>query len=154
MAQTEARSQSTTDVTPQVYQIRTPLLRQGRLDTVLADTGNMQVRVKCYAAGGENALHTHPGEDHTFVVLAGKARFWGNEGEVATLERNQGIMLPANCFYWFESCADEPLVLLRVGAKTTAERKERMGPDGRPLPGGSIENKTVPPIIWEGAFYE
>jgi quercetin dioxygenase-like cupin family protein len=154
MAQTQTHPEAATEVAPQVYTVRTPLLRQGRLDTVLAQTDTMQVRVKCYAAGGENALHTHPSEDHTFVVLAGKARFWGKDGEVATLGRNQGIMLPANCFYWFESCADEPLVLLRIGAKTMSEKKERMGPDGRPLPGGSLENKTVPVILMEDAYYE
>jgi mannose-6-phosphate isomerase-like protein (cupin superfamily) len=154
MAQTETRSDAAAAVAPQVYTVRTPLLRQGRLDTVLAKTDTMQVRVKCYAAGGENALHTHPGEDHTFVVLAGQARFWGKDGEVATLGRNQGIMLPANCFYWFESCADEPLVLLRIGAKTTPEKQERMGPNGRPLPGNSLENKTEPVILMENAFYE
>jgi mannose-6-phosphate isomerase-like protein (cupin superfamily) len=143
-----------TDVAPQVFRLRTPLLRQGRLDTVLAEAHGFQVRIKCYAAGGENALHTHPDEDHTFVVLAGRARFWGPEGEIATLERNQGILLPRGAFYRFESCADEPLVLLRVGARTGQAAIPRIGPDGRPLPGNSPENKTVPPVLIEGAYFE
>jgi mannose-6-phosphate isomerase-like protein (cupin superfamily) len=154
MAQTETRTEAATDVQPTVYRMRTPLMQQGRLDTVLAETDVMQVRIKCYAAGGENALHAHPAEDHTFVVLAGQARIWGKDGEVAVLGRNEGIMLPRGCYYRFESCADEPLVLLRVGAKTARVQVTRITPDGHPIPGDSPENKTVPPIIMEGAYYE
>jgi mannose-6-phosphate isomerase-like protein (cupin superfamily) len=151
MARTEAR----TDVKPTIYQLRTPLMQQGRLDTVVAKTDTMQVRMKCYASGGENAMHAHTTEDHTFVVLQGQARFWGPDGEMATLGRNQAILLPRGCYYRFESCAEEPLVLLRVGAKTghTAETT-RIAPDGHPIPGDSEENMTVPPIVMEGAFYE
>jgi mannose-6-phosphate isomerase-like protein (cupin superfamily) len=154
MAQTETRADAPTDVAPQLFKLRTPLLSQGRLDTVLAETDVMQIRMKCYAAGGENALHAHPAEDHTFVVLAGQARFWGSDGEIATLGRNQGILLPRGCYYRFESCADEPLVLLRVGARTARIPVPRIAPDGHAIPGDSLENKTVPPIIIEGAFYE
>ena len=154
MAQAETPTGATTEVEPQLYRLRTPLLSQGRLDTVVAQTDVMQVRMKCYAAGGENALHAHPAEDHTFVILAGQARFWGKDGEIGTLGRNQGIMLPRGCYYRFESCGAEPLVLLRVGAKTERVEVTRIAPDGRPLPGDSLENKTVPPIIMEGAFYE
>src|SRR5438874_6075870 len=115
MAQTETRPEAPTSVQPEVYRLRTPLMQQGRSDITLAQTENMTVRIKCYAAGGENALHAHAAEDHTFVVLAGQARFWGPEGEIATLGRNEGIMLPRGAYYRFESCADEPLVLMRVG---------------------------------------
>ena len=154
MAQTETRPEATTEVAPQLFRLRTPLMAQGRLDTVLAETETMQVRIKCYAAGGENALHAHRAEDHTFIVLAGQARFWGTDGEIATLGRNQGILLPKGCYYRFESCADEPLVLLRVGARLGKADVPRLTPDGRPIPGDSLENKTVPPIVLDGAFYE
>ena len=154
MAQTQTRPAAPTEVKPEVYRLRTPLMQQGRSDITLAQTENMTVRIKCYAAGGENALHAHAAEDHTFVVLAGQARFWGPDGEIATLGRNEGIMLPRGAYYRFESCADEPLVLLRVGAKLGTAEVPRMTLDGRPIPGDSLENKTVPPIVMEGAFYE
>ncbi len=154
MAQTEIRPQAPASAPPEIYRLRTPLMKEGRLDTVLSETDHMQVRIKCYAAGGENALHAHAGEDHTFVILQGQARFWGPDGEIATLGRNEGIMLPRGCYYRFESCADEPLVLLRVGARFEKVEVPRVTPDGRPIPGGSAENKTVPPIVMEGAFYE
>jgi mannose-6-phosphate isomerase-like protein (cupin superfamily) len=154
MAQTETRPQAPTTAQPEVYRLRTPLMKQGRSDITLSQTENMTVRIKCYAAGGENALHAHAAEDHTFVVLAGQARFWGPDGEIATLGRNEGIMIPRGAFYRFESCADEPLVLMRVGAKLGTADVPRMMLDGRPIPGDSLENKTVPPIVMEGAFYE
>ena len=154
MAQTETRPEAATHVQPEVYRLRTPLMQQGRSDITLSQTENMTVRIKCYAAGGENALHAHAAEDHTFVVLSGQARFWGPDGEYATLGRNEGIMIPRGAYYKFESCADEPLVLMRVGAKLGKADVPRMTLDGRPIPGDSLENKTVPPIVMEGAFYE
>ena len=154
MAQTEIRPEAPPDVQPQIFQLRTQLMSQGRSDTVLANTDAMQVLIKCYAAGGENALHTHLAEDHTFVVLAGQARFWGKDGEIATLGRNQGILLPKGAYYRFESCAEEPLVLLRVGARTGKVTVGRVAPDGHALPGDSLENKQVPPVFIEGAYYE
>ncbi|HZS01520.1 MAG TPA: cupin domain-containing protein [Chloroflexota bacterium] len=154
MAQTETRPQAPTTPQAEVYRLRTPLMKQGRSDITLSQTENMTVRIKCYAAGGENEFHAHAAEDHTFVVLQGKARFSNPEGEIATLGRNEGIMLPRGAFYKFESCADEPLVLLRVGAKLGTAEIPRVTVDGRPIPGDSLENKTVPPIVLEGAFYE
>ena len=47
------------------------LLDQGRTNTVLAKTDNMEARLKVYASGGENALHTHFNEDHMFVIMQG-----------------------------------------------------------------------------------
>ena len=107
-----------TAIKAETFRVRTPLLKEGRLDTVLGEADRMQVRVKCYAEGGENALHTHLDQDHTFVVLAGKARFFDRDGVTGELGRNEGILLPRGAFYKFESCGDEPLVLLRVAAYT------------------------------------
>ena len=154
MAQTETRPQIPTGVKVERYRLRTPLMQQGRLDTVLAQTDHMQVRIKCYATGGENEFHAHAAEDHTFVVLQGQARFWQPEGEVGVFGRNEGILIPLGAYYRFESCGDEPLVLLRVGAKTGNVDVPRLTVDGRPIPGHSEENRTVPPIVMEGAFYE
>ena len=156
MAQTEIKPEVPADVQPQVYRLRTPLMQQGRMDTVVAKTDVMQVRMKSYAQGGENALHAHTVEDHTFIILQGQARFWGKDDvEIGTLGRNEAVMLPRGCYYRFESCGDEPLVLLRVGAKTGHTAPEnRVKPDGTPIPGDSEDNKTETPIILEGAYYE
>ncbi|MEM9925557.1 MAG: cupin domain-containing protein [Cyanobacteria bacterium P01_D01_bin.50] len=139
---------------PQLYQLKTQLLSKGRSDRILAKTDSMSVRIKCYAQGGENVLHAHPGEDHTFIVLAGSARFFGKDGEIAELNRNQGIMLPRGSFYRFQSCGDEPLVLLRVGAEKEKVPVTRVGVEGESLPGKSKANKHEDGVPIEGLFYE
>ncbi len=149
MAQTKARPKATQ------YRLRAPLLSQGRMDTVMAETDNMQVRLKVYAQGGENALHTHLDQDHTFVVLQGEARFWDETGETKVYGRNEGIMLPRGAYYRFESCGNVPLVMLRVAARNGPRTgDDRIAPDGHPLPGNSEENFHTEPVVIEGSFYE
>ena len=143
-----------TAVQPEVFRLRTPLLKEGRLDTDLIKTNNVVVTMKCYAQGGENELHTHVAEDHIFIILDGQARYWGKDGEIATLGRNEGIFLPAGAFYKFESCGDTPLVLLRVGIGGDEARSARINIHGQPMAGNSKENKHVDPVVIEGAFYE
>jgi mannose-6-phosphate isomerase-like protein (cupin superfamily) len=138
----------------QIFQLKTQLLSKGRSDYTIANTDLMSVRIKCYAQGGENVLHSHPGEDHTFVVLAGKARFFSKDGEIGVLTRNHGILLPRGSFYKFQSCGDEPLVLLRVGAEKEKLPVNRIGVDGSSLPGISKENKHENGVTIEGLYYE
>ncbi len=61
---------------PSFFKMRAQLLDQGRTNTALARTDNMWATLKVYASGGENGLHTHPHEDHTFIVLQGSARYY------------------------------------------------------------------------------
>ncbi|OLT59547.1 cupin domain-containing protein [Moorena bouillonii] len=149
---TEKSSNQTPE--PQVFQLKTKLLSKGRSDYTLAKTDLMSVRIKCYAQGGENVLHSHPGEDHTFIVLAGQAKFFGKDGEVGTFSRNQGILLPRGTFYKFQSCGDEPLVLLRVGAEKDKLPVNRIGVEGESLPGKSKANKHEDGVPIEGLYYE
>ena len=51
--------------------------QQGPTDRPMAASDKMWVVLKIYAADGENGLHPHPNEDHTFVVLQGEAKFYG-----------------------------------------------------------------------------
>lgn len=139
---------------PQLFRLKTQLLSKGRSDYLLAKTDLMTVRIKCYAQGGENGLHAHPAEDHAFIVLDGAARFVGKDGEISVLTRNQGLMLPKGAYYRFESCGDKPLVLLRVGAAKEKPKVSRINPEGKPLPGGSAENKHEDGVLIEGLFYE
>ena len=57
-----------------------PLLEQGTTYDPLATAENLWVNLKVYASGGENALHSHGGEDHAFIVLQGKATFTFGDG--------------------------------------------------------------------------
>jgi len=45
--------------------------------------------------------------------------------------------------YWFQSTGDQNLVMVRVGAFYPGEKPGRLTPDGRDIPGNSVENKQV-----------
>ena len=142
------------DTEPQIFQVRTQLLSKGRSDYTLASTEAMSIRIKCYATGGENVLHTHPGQDHTFIVLAGKAKFYGIDGEVTELIRNQGILIPEGFYHYFSSCGEEALVMLRIAAEKRKVRARRIGIDGKPFSGKSQENNYEEKVPIEGRYYE
>ena len=147
-----ARTQSVDQPAPQLFDLRIPLLKKGRSHKVVAQTDIMNVAMKCYAEGGENALHTHLEEDHVFVIMDGKARFFDKDGELATLGKHQAILAPKGWYYYFESCGDRPLIMLRFGAYV--KKPARMGVDGREMPPDSPENKHVPPVPIPGAYFE
>jgi mannose-6-phosphate isomerase-like protein (cupin superfamily) len=75
--------------------------------------GNVQVIKK----GGENTLHSHKHLDGFWMVLKGRARFYGEGDEViAELGPHDGIMVPRGFKYWFEAVEGETLELLQVEA--------------------------------------
>src|SRR5882672_6575759 len=66
---------------PSFFKMRAQMLAKGRTNTPLARTDNMWAILKVYASGGENGLHTHPNEDHTFIVLQGSTmKVWSSLG--------------------------------------------------------------------------
>jgi mannose-6-phosphate isomerase-like protein (cupin superfamily) len=92
-----------------------PLLEQGTTYDSLATAENLWASIKVYASGGENALHSHAGEDHIFIVLQGQATFGFEGGRTSIVRKNEGVMIPKNVKYKFEADEAENLVLLRVG---------------------------------------
>jgi mannose-6-phosphate isomerase-like protein (cupin superfamily) len=153
------------DLVAQVFRLRTPLLSQGRSHTILASsrgsTGAMNVAIKCYAEGGENEFHAHAREDHTFIVLQGRARFHQPGGPPRELGRNEGILIPAGALYKFEVADDEPLVLLRVGnvwqpvdGDTDAINSGRQDTAGAEFGSSAKANKGAKGVPIPGAFYE
>src|SRR3954453_4675035 len=77
-----------------VFSMRnTPLLEQGTSYTSLATAENLWTAIKVYASGGENALHSHGGEDHIFVVLQGKATFTSMQGRPSLSGKHDGVMM-------------------------------------------------------------
>lgn len=139
---------------PQPFRLRAEMLKQGRSNQVVADTGNMWVNLKVYASGGENGLHNHTDQDHFHLVLQGSARFYGPRGETLDCGPYEGIMLPSGSFYRFNATSKEPLVLLRVGCKTdpTAEHP-RYNVYGKPLPSDTKENGRVEVVVDKGKFF-
>jgi mannose-6-phosphate isomerase-like protein (cupin superfamily) len=137
------------------FSLTSPLLSQGRFDNNVAATDLLHVTVKVYAAGGENAMHMHPYEDHSFIVLQGQATFHINtDDNIKVLNKNEGVMLPRRVGYWFQSSAPENLVMLRVGAAEKWPEDGRAHMDGKPFAGDSAENKTVEVIPIKDQFFK
>lgn len=137
-----------------LFKLRAQLLKQGRSTDLVSSTDNMRVHIKVYASGGENGLHNHTQEDHFHLVLDGSARFYGPRGEEIECRKYEGIMLPAGSYYRFHATSDEPLILLRVGAKAPPTSDvDRENIYGDPLPTDSIENGREEVIPIEGQFW-
>ena len=79
--------------------------------------GNIRGVVQTVKDGGENNLHYHTDADSLWMVLKGRVRFYGVGDELlGEFGPQEGIITPAYSRYWFESCGDEELELLQVGA--------------------------------------
>ena len=132
-----------TKATATVYNMRTPYLAQGRTTDIRARTDLMTVTAKVYAEGGENAMHHHVHEDHTFFVLEGEATFHiETDDNEKVVGKYEGIMLPRFVNYWFASSGEGNLVMIRVGALHKGVANARLTPDGKDIPGDSEANKT------------
>jgi len=127
-----------------VFNLRTPYLKQGRTTSRRAHTDLLTLTVKVYAEGGENGMHCHTTEDHTFIVVEGQATFRvDTDDNVKVVNKWEGIMLPKGVYYRFESTGNQNLVLIRAGANPPGLKNERLAPDGGPLPSDSKENGRV-----------
>ena len=139
---------------PTFFKLEAQLPRQGRTNIPLASSESMWVVLKTYASGGENELHTHPNEDHTFVILQGSAKFYGPNKEERVIGAGEGVLLPHGTFYWFHVTSTEPLVMLRVGASAgKGERFYRTDINGAIMEGDDPANKQVPLVLsdeWYG----
>ena len=107
----------------QTFTIKTPRITGGRSHMPLARTDVLMSGLNYYAPGRKNKLHTHPGEDHVFVVLDGEATFYDREQNTTVLKRGDGILLPEGHFYQFENSGKTDLALLRFAAYKP-DRKE------------------------------
>ncbi len=140
------------------FKMRIELLDKGSKTNLLAETDNLRIQIRCYSAqGGENAMHAHHHQDHSFVVLQGQACYRFPEDEEMELGRNEGIMLPAGAYYCFQNSGDEPLVLMRITslAKDEGDPEVRLGLHGNQIESTSAENNRPRKIVVrEGEFFE
>ena len=87
-----------------------------------------QVVVQVVKDGGENNLHYHTSMDESWMVLKGRAVFWGDGDKVlAELGPHEGIFIPAGARYRFAKDGSEDLEILQVTAhdKTAPEQENR-----------------------------
>ena len=139
------------------YSLKTPYMKQGRVTQLVAETANMWIHTKVNAEGGENAIHCHLDEDHSFVVLEGQMSVFDEKGNEMQLEKYQAVMIPRGAYYRYLNTGDGNLVVIRIGcginAKPQGGENMRIRPDGKPLPAYSAENKTLEPIEMPGKFF-
>lgn len=102
---------------PQVFRYQKPDLKgRPRAITRLFVSDLMCGLMQVINKGGETTLHSHSGMDGLWMVISGRARFYG-EGEkiIAELGPLEGVYIPRDVKYWFESASeDEPLQILQV----------------------------------------
>lgn len=100
------------------FAVRPQLLERGKQSTKLLRNNSLTLDVHVVSEGGEDSLHKHPGSDAVWYVLSGEASFYG-EGDklIATLHKNEGLHIPHDSPYWFESSGQDNLVILRFGAR-------------------------------------
>ncbi|HVB06469.1 MAG TPA: cupin domain-containing protein [Acidimicrobiales bacterium] len=77
----------------------------------------LSVGIQIVNGGGETNLHAHNGEDAVWLVLGGQAAFYNADGDRLLIGRHEMVVLPSGTKYWFESASDEPLEIVRIGAK-------------------------------------
>jgi mannose-6-phosphate isomerase-like protein (cupin superfamily) len=106
----------------QLFSLTARLPEKGNTDTILAVSKRSWVVIKTYAEGGENSIHAHPNDEHTFAVLQGCAEFIGPNDERRSAEKYDGVIMPAGTYYRFVSVGEEPLVMLRMGFVTDPEQ--------------------------------
>jgi mannose-6-phosphate isomerase-like protein (cupin superfamily) len=127
----------------------------GHTKDLLAGTDHMTFHIHCYGPkGGENGLHAHVDEDHVFVVLQGEAQFYGRNGPLPALKKNQALMLPRGAFYSFANETDEPLVMIRFGAMDKTAPGGRLDPQGKPIPAAASRKAPSRRCSFEGKFFE
>lgn len=102
---------------PQTFKYRKPPDDQkGNKEIVrLCQNRNLRGAIHVIRKGGEENLHSHKTIDGFWMVLSGKVRFYGeNDIVIAELNPLEGVLIPRNTRYWFESVGDQDLELLQV----------------------------------------
>ena len=153
----EATARKQTQEKPKSYKfsLKTPYLEKGRITTLLAETENLWIHTKINAQGGENAIHAHLDEDHSFIVLEGEMTVFDEKGNEMVVKQYEGVMIPRGAYYRYLNTGDGNLMVIRVGGGAHKQGGEamRIRPDGKPLPSLSKENHHVDPVVIPGKFF-
>lgn len=123
-----------------LFKYETPAdVEQGKKKYVtLCRTDLLYGAVQVLKGGGENNLHSHSTMDGFWMVLSGRVRFYGEDDAVlGEFGQYEGIMVPRNFKYWFESIGEEQAELLQVEALVAGEKVDRI--DHSPRKPGQTE---------------
>jgi mannose-6-phosphate isomerase-like protein (cupin superfamily) len=99
----------------------------------LVQSDCVEFGVQVVREGGENNLHFHVHSDTTWMVIGGRARFYGPDNAViGEFGRMQGLLMPGGARYWFEKVGDEPLEILQmVGFEKGPAAEKRVNVEAR-----------------------
>src|SRR5437588_9273198 len=111
-----ARAQENETPKAQLFSLKTPYMQQGRVTQLVAETANMWIHTKIKAEGGENEIHSHLDEDHSFIVLEGEMSVFDETGREMKVEKYQGVMIPKGAYYRYLNTGSGNLVVIRIGA--------------------------------------
>jgi mannose-6-phosphate isomerase-like protein (cupin superfamily) len=109
-----------------LFGYETPELTKDKAIVRLCRSDIMYSAVQVLREGGENNLHAHSAQDGVWIVLKGRARFYGKDNVLlAELGPMQGVHIPRGFYYWFERAGTEVLELLQTEAidKTIVNRR-------------------------------
>jgi len=95
-------------------------IREGGTSYHMCNTGTLHSKVLVIEPGVHNTAHVHPDEDAHYFVLDGRVTFYGDD-LVADLARFEGLLMPHGTSYWFASCGDVPLEMIRVSTRAAAQ---------------------------------
>ena len=152
---TAAKLKSQDKPQAQMFSLKTPYMKQGRVTQLIAETTNLWIHTKINAEGGENEIHKHIDEDHAFIVLEGQMSVFDELGNEMEIKQHQGVMIPKGAYYRYLNTGEGNLVVIRVGAGIKGQQggqEMRLGANGKPLVSGTAENRNLPPIE-SGEFF-
>jgi mannose-6-phosphate isomerase-like protein (cupin superfamily) len=93
--------------------------------TFLATTDLIQVTVQVVKKGGDNNLHYHKNSDTVWMVIKGRAKFYGvSDKVIGEFGPMEGLTMPGGARYWFEKIGDEDLEILQMIANDVAKGRD------------------------------
>jgi mannose-6-phosphate isomerase-like protein (cupin superfamily) len=100
------------------YSYKKPTDFQRMKTSVLLGQGEyVRAMIQVVKEGGENNLHYHANVDGFWMVLRGRATFYGPGDEpLGEFGPQEGLVIPRFARYWFESSSAEQLEILLVQA--------------------------------------
>jgi mannose-6-phosphate isomerase-like protein (cupin superfamily) len=107
---------------------RPEILDQPKVTVSLVGSELLRVGIQVVQPkGGETNMHAHPALDSTWLVLSGKAKFYGfGDALIGEAGPHEGVFIPKGVPYWFEASGEEPLEILHITARDPNARNERV----------------------------
>ena len=100
-----------------------------RAAIVLAETDLMRARVVVLKPGqGENNLHYHTRSDSFWMVIRGRAAFYGPDDEIiGEFGPMEGTTTPRFFRYWFKNAGEDDLEMLHIFAHAQPGKGQKTG---------------------------